>query len=49
MKWVSRGWRPEARHMETYYDGGVLATKNITDMTHPAWALPAPLVALLLG
>lgn len=49
VKWVSRGWRREARSIETYYKCGVLATKNIIDTTHQAWALPAPLVALLLG
>ncbi|HUZ44223.1 MAG TPA: hypothetical protein VMU63_07430 [Acidimicrobiales bacterium] len=27
----------------------VVATKSILDLVHPAWAIPAPLVALLLG
>jgi hypothetical protein len=28
---------------------GVLATKNITNFAHLAWAVPAPAIALLLG
>ncbi|MCL2468487.1 MAG: AAA family ATPase [Micrococcales bacterium] len=47
-KWVSRGWRSEARVVENKYHGGVLATRNILDLTEPAWAVPAPMVALLL-
>lgn len=26
-----------------------LATKTLLDLTHPTWAIPAPLVALLLN
>ena len=48
-KWVSGGWRREALVMENRYDRGVLATKDILDTSHPVWALPAPLLALLLG
>lgn len=49
-KWVSDGWRGEARTIEAKYGRGVLATKNLTSTgTTAAWALPAPLVALLLG
>lgn len=48
-KWVSQGWRSEARVVEGKYGRGVLATKNITDTEAPAWAIPAPVVALMLN
>ena len=48
-KWVGTGWRSEARVIEAKYDRGVIATKNILDLKNPNWAIPAPLVALLLG
>jgi hypothetical protein len=48
-KWVSRNWRSEARTMQAAYGYGVLATKNVTDTKAGVWALPAPLVALLLN
>lgn len=47
-KWVDTGWRKEALVIEGKYPEGILATKSILDMTYPAWAVPAPLVALLL-
>jgi hypothetical protein len=31
------------------YAGGVLATESLLDVDHPAWAVPAPLVALLIA
>lgn len=48
-KWVSKGWRREALTVENKYGRGVLATKDIVDLRHPSWALPAGAVALLLG
>lgn len=48
-KWVDTGWRSEARVIEGKYNAGVLATKSVLDLDHPTWAVPAPLVALLLG
>jgi predicted AAA+ superfamily ATPase len=48
-KWVEHGWRAEARAIEVRFKGGVVATKNVTDLSHPAWAMPAPVLALLLG
>jgi uncharacterized protein len=48
-KWVTRGWRSEALVTENRFGRGVLATKNITDLNHVSWAIPAPTVALLLG
>jgi len=48
-KWVTHGWRSEARVVEGKLGYGVLATRSIVDTTTAAWALPAPLVALLLS
>ncbi|MBW6455868.1 MAG: AAA family ATPase [Trueperaceae bacterium] len=47
-KWVSARWRREARAIEARFAAGILATKDVLDFEHPAWALPAPLVALFL-
>lgn len=47
-KWVDQGWRSEAKVIEGKFESGVLATKSILDLGHPSWAVPAPLVALLL-
>ena len=44
-----RSWRSEARAIEGKYRGGIVATKNILDLNHPAWAVPAPFLALLLS
>ena len=48
-KWVATGWRKGALTMENKFGRGVFATRSIVDTSHPAWALPAGLVALLLG
>jgi predicted AAA+ superfamily ATPase len=48
-KWVDSRWRREARALESRYGGGLLATKSVLDLGHASWAVPAPLVALLLG
>lgn len=48
-KWVSHGWRGESRSVDSKFGRGILATRNIIDTTTSVWALPAPLVALLLG
>jgi hypothetical protein len=45
VKWVSHGWRAEARPLVTAFGRGIVATKNVTDTTGPVWALPAPLLA----
>jgi predicted AAA+ superfamily ATPase len=47
-KWVDANWRSEARVIENKYQSGILATKSILDLDHPVWALPAPMLALLL-
>lgn len=48
-KWVDTGSRSDAKSIEGKYARGILATKSILDLDHPVWAVPAPLVALLLG
>jgi len=48
VKWVDDGWRSGARVIEAKYGRGVLATKSVLDTDHSTWAVPAPLLALLL-
>ncbi|MCL2090008.1 MAG: AAA family ATPase [Micrococcales bacterium] len=48
-KWIDTGWQRDARVLQGKYGGGVLATKSVLDLTRAVWAVPAPLVALLLG
>jgi uncharacterized protein len=47
-KWVDAGWRSEAQVVERRFNAGILATKSILDSRTPTWAVPAPLVSLLL-
>jgi hypothetical protein len=47
-KWVDHGWKSEARTIDGKFGRGVLATKSILDVTGKVWAVPAPLLALLL-
>lgn len=48
-KWVDKGWRADAKPITAKYGHGIVATKSILDLTTPVWAVPAPLIALLLG
>jgi len=48
-KWVSRGWRREALVLRGRYGRGVLATKDIVDLSDDVWAVPVPIVSLLLN
>ena len=48
VKWVDDRWRSDARTVESKYGAGIVATKSILDMAHPTWAVPAPLLVLLL-
>jgi hypothetical protein len=48
-KWVTTGWRSEARTIEGKYASGVVATRAVADLRHPSWAVPAPLVSLLMN
>jgi hypothetical protein len=45
---VSYTGRAEARVIEGKLAAGVVATRTVLDSSHPAWALPAPVLALLL-
>jgi uncharacterized protein len=47
-KWVDRGWRSEAKTIDGKYHRGILATKSVLDTGSHVWAVPAPLIALLL-
>jgi uncharacterized protein len=47
-KWVDDRWRADEKVIEAKFGNGILATKSILDTNHPTWAVPAPLVALLL-
>jgi hypothetical protein len=38
-----------AKVIENKYNAGVFATKSLLDLDHASWAVPAPIVALLLG
>lgn len=44
----AHGWRSEALVMRGRYGAGILATKNIVELEGDVWAVPAPMVALLL-
>jgi hypothetical protein len=48
-KWVDSGWRGEARVIDGKYGRGIMATKSMLDLEGDVWAVPAPLVALLLA
>jgi len=45
---LDTGWRGERRVIAAKYSRGVLATKSVLDVTEHVWAIPAPLVSLLL-
>lgn len=47
-KWVDDGWRGEARVLSGKYGRGILATKSILALDDAIWAVPAPLLTLLL-
>jgi uncharacterized protein len=48
-KWVDHGWRGESRGIRAKHDGGIVATKTVLDLSNSVWAIPAPLLAMLLG
>jgi uncharacterized protein len=47
-KWAEQGWKGEARTIDAKFGRGILATKSVLDTTGGIWAMPAPLLALLL-
>lgn len=48
-KWVSHGWRAESQPLRGKFGSGIVSTKSVLDLSGPVWAVPAPLIALLLG
>lgn len=48
-KWVDTGWRNATRVIDARYNHGIIATKSVLDLNHATWAVPAPLLALLLN
>jgi hypothetical protein len=47
-KWVASSWRERARTIEGRFKRGIVATRSVLDIDSPSWAIPAPIVALLL-
>jgi uncharacterized protein len=47
-KWIDQGWRFESKTIDGKYGRGILATKSVLDTSADVWAVPAPLIALLL-
>jgi predicted AAA+ superfamily ATPase len=48
-KWVDAGWRGAARVIDGKFGRGILVTKSVLDTEGDVWAVPAPLLALLLA
>lgn len=48
-KWVDNGWRREALTIEGKFARSIVATKTILDFESPSWAIPAPLLMMLIG
>ncbi len=47
-KWISQGWRRDAQALRAVFGRGIVATKDITDLTTDVWAVPAPVLAMLM-
>lgn len=47
-KWVAANWRQAAKTIEGRFGAGIMATRTVLDTTHPAWAVPAPMLSLLM-
>lgn len=48
-KYVQGAWLQEAATMKARYGRGILATRSTIDCRGPLWAVPAPIIALLLS
>lgn len=48
-KYVERGWKSQSRALSTRYGRGIVATRNVLDLDGATWAMPAAIVAWLLG
>jgi len=44
-KYVSRSWRGERRMLDEHYGRGIIATRDILDLSGSIWAVPAGLLA----
>jgi predicted AAA+ superfamily ATPase len=44
-KYVSQNWRGERRILDEHYGRGILATRDVLDLSENIWAVPAGLVA----
>jgi transposase len=49
LKWVDNGWSREALTIEGKFASGIVATKTILDFESLSWAIPAPLLMMLIG
>ncbi|MCK9898323.1 hypothetical protein [Frankia sp. AgB32] len=47
--WIDAGWRVDTRGLGAKYGHGILATKSVLDLDQPVRAVPAPMLASLLG
>lgn len=43
-KYVSQKWKPERRGLEEHYRRGIVATRDILDLSDSVWAVPAALL-----
>jgi len=48
-KYVERNWKSEARTIAARHGRGILATRNVLDTDGDVWAIPAGILAWLLG
>jgi hypothetical protein len=48
VKWVSARWRSAGRAIERKYGHGIVATKSVTVCDGRVWAVPAPVLSLIL-
>lgn len=48
-KWVTQSWRRDALVLRGKYGRGLVATKDVVDLGGDGWAVPAPILALLLA
>jgi predicted AAA+ superfamily ATPase len=48
-KYVERNWKSQSRALSARYGRGIVATRNVLDLDGATWAIPAAIVAWLLG
>jgi hypothetical protein len=47
-KYVSQKWRGERRMLDEHHGCGILATRDILDLSENIWAIPAGLLAWII-